>query len=64
MEEILFNPFALLYHNANVVMMAFELANAVPIHISHFPMSALYGLLYVFMTWALCGASASQSTPS
>eukprot|EP00474_Spongospora_subterranea_P010026 CRZ10484.1 hypothetical protein [Spongospora subterranea] len=45
---------ALLMHNANVVMIVFELlVNKTVVNIAHLPFAILYGIIYVVFSWIL-----------
>ena len=47
----------LLMHNCNTLFMAAELAcNELPFHLHHFPIAALWGLLYVLFSWVWLAA--------
>ena len=53
-----FNVEDLLMHNANTLFMALELLfNDLPFILAHFPLAALFGLVYVLFSWAWLASS-------
>jgi hypothetical protein len=47
-----FAPMALLFHNANVVFMVFEMIfNKIPLHLWHLPFILIYGMSYSIFAW-------------
>ena len=47
-----FTPMALLFHNANVLFMVFEmLSNRIPLELSHLPFMLMYGMAYSAFAW-------------
>ncbi len=47
-----FAPMALLFHNANVLFMVFEmLSNRIPLTLSHLPFMLMYGMAYSAFAW-------------